>query len=140
MTTPVASGPGALSRRTDRGPAQKIRELPDAEYGEAATYKDLQQSAPLAQSPGAEGVPTQENPYANQVVPLGEPSLNPGMPVTDGAAAGAGAGLEALGLVPQSDQDMQKWMAYLPVLEYMANQEGASWAMRNVVRQLKGMV
>lgn len=85
-------------------------------------------------------MPAGQNPYANQVVPIGEPSLNPGMPVTDGAAAGAGAGLEALGLVPQSDQDMQKWMSYLPVLEYMANQEGASWAMRNVVRQLKGMV
>jgi hypothetical protein len=42
------SGPGAGSKRTDGGPVQKLRELPDANYGEAATYRDLQQSAPLA--------------------------------------------------------------------------------------------
>lgn len=139
MTTPVASGPGALSRRTDRGPAQKIRELPDAEYGEAATYRDLQQSAPLGQSPGAEGMP-QENPYAGAVVPIDADSQNPNTPITDGAAMGEGVGMEALGITPQSQQDMQRWLPYLPVLEEMANQEGASWAMRNVVRQLKAMV
>lgn len=35
------SGPGAMSKRTDGGPAQKLRDLPDAQYGEAATYRDL---------------------------------------------------------------------------------------------------
>lgn len=139
MTTPVASGPGALSRRTDRGPAQKIRELPDAQYGEAATYRDLQQAAPLAQSPGAEGIP-QENPYASAVVPIDADSQSPETPITDGAAVGAGVGMEALGINPQSQQDMQRWLPYLPVLEDMANREGASWAMRNLVRQLKAMV
>lgn len=140
MTTPT-SGPGALSRRTDTGPAQKLRELPDAEYGEAATYKDLQQQAPLAQSQGAgAGIPAQGNPYADSIVPLSAGSQNPGTPVTDGAAVGEGAGLEALGINPQSQQDMERWLPYLPVLEDMANREGASWAMRNVVRQLKAMV
>lgn len=137
MTTPVASGPGALSRRTDRGPAQKIRELPDAQYGEAATYRDLQQSAPLGQSQGAEALPAQ-NPYASQVMPIGAPSQNADVPITDGAAAGLGAGPEALGLIPQTDQDYSMVFKDIAVLEFMANQPGASWAMRNLVRRMKG--
>ncbi len=138
MTTPTVSGPGALSRRTDTGPTQKIAELPDAEYGEAATYRELQQGAGLAQAQGGEQITA--NPAAQNVVPLGAPSQNPNTPVTDGASMGAGAGMEALGITPQSEQDMKQWLAYLPVLEHMANQEGASWTMRNVVRQLKAMV
>lgn len=140
MTTPTVSGPGALSRRTDTGSAQKLRELPDAEYGEAATYRELQKDAPLAQDPGAAAGAPQGNPYAGSVVPLTAGSQSPGTPVTDGAAMGEGAGLEALGINPQSQQDMERWLPYLPVLEDMANREGASWAMRNVVRQLKAMV
>lgn len=138
MTTPTVSGPGALSRRTDTGPTQRIAELPDAEYGEAATYRQLQQDAGLAQAQGGEQAVA--NPMAQQVVPMGAPSQNPNTPVTDGVALGPGAGPEALGMVPQSEQDMRQWLGYLPVLEYMANQEGASWTMRNVVRQLKSMV
>lgn len=71
---------------------------------------------------------------------MSAPSMEPGTPVTNGASMGDGAGLEALGITPQSEQDMKQWLAYLPVLEHMANQEGASWTMRNVVRQLKAMV
>lgn len=82
----------------------------------------------------------QANPYAQQVVPLSAPSQESGTPVTAGADAGAGPGLEALGIVPQSEQDMKRWLPYLPVLEFMANQEGASWTARNLVRQLKSMV
>jgi hypothetical protein len=83
------SGPGALSRRTDNGPAQKLRELPDAQYGEAATYADLQRGAPLAQTPsfdmsggGASAPPS--------FVPFSAPSTRPDEPVTAGADAGAG--------------------------------------------------
>lgn len=140
MTTPTVSGPGALSRRTDTSPAQKLASLPDAEYGENAQYQDLQQGAPLAQSQGGEQVQAQGNPYAQQIVPMNAPTQNPSTPVTDGAAAGPGAGMTALGITPQSEQDMKQWLPYLPVLEVMANQEGASWTMRNVVRQLKAMV
>lgn len=142
MTTPVASGPGALSRRTDTGPAQKLRDLPDAEYGENATYKDLQRSAPLAQSPGGDQTqPAQQgNPYASQVIPLNAPSQQPGVPVTDGASMGPGGGMESLGLPDQATEDMTSYLPWLPVLEYMANQEGAPWALRNQVRRLKSML
>jgi hypothetical protein len=68
---------------------------------------------------------------------LAAPTQQPGVPVTDGAASGPGAGPEALGLPQQQDQDMQSLVAYLPVFEHLANQPGSSNAARNLVRQLK---
>lgn len=138
MSTPVASGPGALSRRTDTGPTQKLRDLPDAAYGENATYKDLQQASGLAQSQGGEIAPALAgNPAAANVTPINAPTQEPNTPVTAGANLGMGPGIEALGLVPQKQQDMNGQIKYLPVLEYMANQEGAPWALRNAVRKIK---
>lgn len=136
MTTPVASGPGALSRRTDTGPAQKMRDLPNADYGENATYKDLQKSAPVAQSPSGDQRVPAENPMAANVIPLSAPSAT-NQPVTDGAVAGPGAGIEALGLANQKDEDLMRLVPYLPVLEFMSSEDGASWAMRNLVRKVK---
>lgn len=69
---------------------------------------------------------------------FGAPSQMPGVPVTDGAASGPGAGPEALGIPSQEDADMQALLAYLPVFEHMANQIGASSAGRNAVRAIKG--
>ena len=116
-----------------------MRDLPNAEYGENATYKDLQKGAALGQSDPTK-VAEQEyqgNPAAGNVIPMGAPSQDPGTPVTAGANAGAGPGMEALGLIPQKKQDMDAQIKYLPVLEYMANQEGAPWALRNAVRKIK---
>lgn len=95
-----ASGPGKLSKRTDGGPAQKLRDLPDAQYGEAKTFRELQQGAPLAQTPGpqAQGAPS----FAaakDLLTPLDAPSERPNEPVTAGAALGAGPGPEVLGQV-----------------------------------------
>lgn len=103
MTTPArpaaASGPGALSRRTDGGPAQQLRELPDAQYGEAKTFRDLQKSAPLAQVPQSGQTPNSGRPTAQpSLTPLSAPTARPGEPVTAGAATGAGPGPESLGL------------------------------------------
>lgn len=90
------SGPGALSRRTDGGPAQQLRELPDAQYGEAATYRSLQQGAPLAQTPGpdqaGQGSAPASDPFAG-VIPMDAPTMHPDEPVTAGAALGPGPGL-----------------------------------------------
>lgn len=139
MTMPV-SGPGPYSRRTDK--TQPLRELPDAEYGEAKTFRELQQGAPLAADPGAEAGPSPEQAAANaaaaRVIPLGAPSQQPGTPVTDGAAAGPGQGFEALGMTSMSNQDYSLLAEDIGVLEFMANQPGASWAMRNLVRRIKG--
>ena len=98
-----ASGPGALSKRTDGGPAQKLMTLPDAQYGEAATYMDLQRSAPLAQSqPTGRSTVTSGSPTGGtpSVIPLNAPTTRPNEPVTTGSRFGAGAGPEVLGLGP----------------------------------------
>lgn len=136
------SGPGALSQRTDGGPSQPIRTPTGLPYGEGQALTDLQRAAPLAASPGG-GTPVPAGaqgtamPQPN-VTPFNAPTQQPATPVTAGAAQGPGPGPEALGIPNQPSQDMQKLMTYLPVLEFMANQPGASSAARNLVRDLKG--
>lgn len=141
MTTP--SGPGQFSQRTDKAVGNANAALPNAQYGENKDYQEAKSAAPMAQGQQQGQAPLDfaalfGNP-ADRVVPLSEPSQMPGTPVTDGAAAGAGAGMEALGLADQGKEDLQSLVPYLPVMEFMANQPGASWAMRNKVRQIKGM-
>ncbi len=134
------SGPGQFSKRTDKAVGEANRNLPNAGYGEQAAYKEQRQGAPMAKDAGGNvdfaslfGDPS------SRVVGLNEPSQLPGTPVTDGAAMGPGAGEEALGLTDQRMADMEGLAPYLPVLEFMANQPGASWAMRNVVRKVKAI-
>lgn len=135
------SGPGALSKRTD-GPAgggQPVRTPSGGAYGERKELDQLQQSAPLAASPGGDvGAPAPVD-LTEGLIGFDAPSQMPEEPVTAGAAMGAGAGLEALGLPNQPMDDVKRLIPYLPVLEHMANQPGASKAARNLVRQLKGM-
>jgi len=134
------SGPGKFSQRTDRQPIQQI---PNADYGEQKAYRALQQDAPVAAS---SGMPQGSMDFASlfgnpadRVVPMGAESTQPGTPVTDGAALGMGQGMDALGLgVSRSQQDLKNLASQLPVLEYMANQPNASWALRNAVRMIKG--
>jgi len=140
------SGPGALSKRTDGGPAptqQPIRVPTGGAYGDATQLQQDQQGAPMGASPGGDQqVPASL--LAGLSIPagpgFGEATQQPDVPVTDGAAAGPGAGPEALGLPVQQDQDMQALIRSLPVLEHMANQVGASAAARNMVRVIKSQV
>lgn len=95
------SGPGAMSRRTDGGPVQKLRDLPDAQYGEAKTFRELQQAAPLEQTPAPgmdSAVPAggAAVPPSSRVVPFDAPSMRPDEPVTTGAALGPGPGPEVM--------------------------------------------
>lgn len=136
------SGPGQLSRRTDGGPGdakQPIQVPTGGSYGDATQMMKLQQAAPLAASPGGDVAPS----AGVQVPPgpaFGAATQQPDTPVTDGAGLGPGAGPEALGLTPQSDDDMQNLIKYLPVLEHMQAQPNSSKAARNLVRELKGML
>lgn len=136
-----ASGPGALSRRTDGGPAQRLMRLPDAKYGEQATYQQDQRGAPLAQTPEPSAQPAQfaPNPAAQGVVPLSAPTQRPTEPVTAGAAMGAGPGPEALGIAPQQvlRGDADKLAQYLPVLEFAANSPDALPGARLFVNTIK---
>lgn len=137
----AVSGPGALSRRTDGGPAQELAQLPNAKYGENAAFQQQQQGAPVAQTPGPQQPPQQiqANPAADQVVPLSAPTQRPGEPVTSGATHGPGPGPEALGMNPQQTemQDMASRTPSLPFLEYVANLASASPASRLLVNLIK---
>ena len=126
------SGPGALSQRTD---GQPMRDLPDARYGENAQFRADQQGAPLASASsvtgGGGGIDL------SQIVGLGEASTQPGTPVTDGAAMGAGAGPEALGL-PRDDlqEEAQALKKYLPVMIQIADSDDATPEFKRYVKTL----
>jgi len=138
-----ASGPGKLSQRTD---GQPIRDLPNPDYGEAATFRADQSGAPMAQTPGpptgGQGSPVQPANLTG-VVPLSQPSQNPNEPVTAGAASGPGPGPAALGL-PQVDPSDQAGIQYLrnslPTLEVMAGMPMATSAFRQFVRRVRASV
>lgn len=97
------SGPGAASARTDGGPSQPVRSLPDAGYGESKEFRELQQGAPLATGPAGPsgGGGGGGNPLAS-LIPMDAASQFPDEPVTNGAEFGDGAGMDALG-IPQDD-------------------------------------
>ena len=116
----MTSGPGALSRRTDGGPASKqaqryISGMPN--YGDGQELASLQASAPMAATPSVKPMPNadiaaaaaqgeqggQPMPNPIQANPLDNPSQYPTQPVTHGADAGPGPGSEAL-ILPNSVQ------------------------------------
>jgi hypothetical protein len=134
------SGPGALSKRTDGGPGgQPVRAPSGGAYGDRQALEQMQQAAPLSATPGGDVGAPEAAPVDANVIGFDQPSQQPDTPVTAGAVLGAGPGPEALGLPNQSDEDMRRLIAYLPVFEHMANQPGSSKSARNLVRQLKGM-
>lgn len=139
MAAQVA-GPGKFSQRTDKAVSNANNNPPADQYGGAQDYHDVKSGAPMAQDSGSAPAMDFSSLFgnaANRVVPINAPSQQPNTPVTAGANAGPGPGQEALGLQNVQAQDLSNLKAYLPVLEYMANQPGASWAMRNVVRAIK---
>lgn len=138
MGTPTP-GPGQFSKRTDKAVSEANRNLPNAGYGEQASYQEAQQGMQKPQEVNVQGMNFNDlfGDAASRVTPLSEPTAQPSVPVTAGAASGAGPGLEALNLADQRSEDMQQLNNWMTVLEFMANQPGASWAMRNYVRQIK---
>lgn len=140
------SGPGPLSRRTDGGAAQALKDLPDAKYGENSQFQSLQQGAPLSASPspGGSASPLDQgmlppNPAAGQVVPSSAPTMRPNEPVTSGAALGAGPGTSALGINPAQaeQQDMHTLAPSMPLFEMLANMPDALPSTRLMVNLLK---
>lgn len=111
----MTSGPGALSQRTDGGPASKqalryVAGMPN--YGDGQALMDMQASAPMAQTnnppkpaPASSMQPQQggqAQPMQQQqpIVPLTAPTQRPNEPVTTGSPLGPGAGPEILGTMP----------------------------------------
>lgn len=115
------SGPGAHSKRTD-GKQPKMQ-LPDAKYGEQQDYQDIQSGAPMAQVNGQPAVTQQ--PITQNFTPMGAPSTQPDVPVTNGAQYGAGAGQEALNTtgVNPNQEDAQFLARYMPTLVSIAESD-----------------
>jgi hypothetical protein len=92
-----ASGPGALSRRTDGGPAQGAKYMSGMPYGE--NTMDQQTAAPMAGKPS---VPSMQSMPMEMPTPLMAPSTRPNEPITSGVDIGDGPGSEILNL-PNSE-------------------------------------
>lgn len=136
-----SSGPGRLSRRTDGGPGQVQRDLPNASYGEQQDFQGIQSGAALSLADGALSPKSGFTPGSPvEVTPFGAPTNAPGVPVTNGSPLGPGAGSAALGLPTDQDlqnQDRRALVEYLPVLEYLANMPTAMPSLRQAVRKIK---
>ena len=141
MGTPTP-GPGKFSQRTDKAVSEANRDLPNAGYGEQAAYQDAQQGMQKPQEVNVAGMNFGDlfGEAASRVTPFSSDTTQPDVPVTAGAASGAGPGTEALNLADQKSEDLQRLNDWMPILEFMGNQPGASWAMRNYVRQAKGQM
>lgn len=131
------SGPGSKSRRTDGGPAQVLRDLPNAAYGEGSQFRQLQQDAPLANSQATRPAATPQGGGPVPLTEFGAPTTRPDEPVTTGNPLGPGAGPEVN--TPAPDQpDMTNIVAMLPVLVQIANGPNGTPALRSLVRYMKG--
>jgi len=131
------SGPGALSARTDGGPAdrQPGGRLANSSYGETKDMQDIQSGAPLGQSMAPPEAPPADS---SSLIPLDADSARPDEPVTAGADAGAGPGMSMLGLPSEDAGDLQGIIKDLPMLEWYSNQPNASPSFKAWVRRIKG--
>jgi len=142
----VQSGPGAMSQRTDGGPASKqaVRKMTGMAYGENQDFNNLESSAPMAKTAEVKPLPAADIAAAGQnrtVIPLHAATQRPGEPVTTGVPIGAGAGPEALGLSNQPDDNFRANLAmYMPALSFIAGRSETSPETRTVIRQLRDML
>lgn len=95
------SGPGALSQRTDGGPAQGAKYIPGLPYGQGQETYNQQTAAPMSGGspmPSAPEAATMPMPS-----PLMSPTGRPNEPITSGIDLGAGPGSEVLNLPNQQE-------------------------------------
>ena len=123
------SGPGALSQRTDGGPATQPQMVASGgAYGDRKEMLDIQSGAPMAGG-GATPPPS--------AIPFDAPSMNPDEPVTAGAALGPGIGPEAAGIKDDEQATAEQMRPYLRSLERVANLPGSNAQTRAYVRMLR---
>lgn len=125
------SGPGALSQRTDGGPAQGVKVAPGGEYGSRKEMEGIQSGAPMQGGGG--------NPMLNQgppPVPIGAPG-DASIPITAGADAGPGIGALAAGIRDEAQVSDEQLRPFLRSLEVVANLPGSNVETRQFVRKLR---
>lgn len=108
-------------------------DLPDAAYGENAHFREVQSGAPVAKAESAQQVASQA---MSRIVGLGEPSLDPGTPVTAGAAYGMGPGTEALGLEDLDQMDADEFDKIKPMLIRRAMRDDTPKSVKALIRKL----
>lgn len=131
------SGPGAMSRRTDGGPAATF--IPGMPYGEGQETYDMQTSAPMGSKASQPRTRSGSTPAPSGIVPLGAPSQRPDEPLTTGNPLGPGAGAEVLPLPPAPGaRDVEALGKYLPQLRMVAAQPDAPQGFKAFVQFLNG--
>jgi len=131
------SGPGAMSQRTDGGPAdtQAAQYVSGLPYGEGQAMMEMQQGAPMAASGMTSPAP---------IVPLNAPSMRQNEPITSGVDAGVGPDMSSLGLgardLAAQNQAAAALVSYMPALLQIASQTGTSPETRNIIRKLREMI
>lgn len=142
-TPAPVSGPGALSQRTDGGPAQAPRYMPGMKSMGSTGREQMaqQEAAPLYKAPTSGGGISSIMDNLPPVTPIDAPTEFPEQPIADGTPAFGGAGPEALNIPKQedTDTDKQRLMSYLPALESAANMPNASIAFKNYVRLVRSL-
>lgn len=139
--SPVAM-PGALSRRTDGGPAQTTVPMTGAAYGENADFNDIQSSAPLAAAPSVPNARMRNSGPTGQsaaATPLFAPTGRPDEPVTAGAPVGPGPGQSMMPSAPPDAMrsDLETLKRYLPDLEEATKFTNAPQSFKNLVNYLR---
>ncbi len=134
----------AYAQRSDlAGSPQAIKTAPGQAYGMAQQQRDSQAIVPVAgtavpapgaPSPGGQAAPAPQGPTPG--MGFADPTARTGEPITAGMPMGAGPGPESLGL--PDENGVEDLAMYLPMLEFMASQPGASAQTRNFVRRLRG--
>jgi hypothetical protein len=131
-----ASGPGALSQRTDQPTVEQLTALSSGKYGETAQLQSDASGAPVAP----------QNHAGNQALAaaiqnpggFGAASAQPGTPVTDGAQYGPGMDASALQANDPTRKEAQQLAqsGVLKVMMRVADGDDATDAFRTYVRQL----
>lgn len=133
----AVSGPGAHSQRTDTGP--KRAEIHGGSYGSSQEFAQQQAASPLSAPTGAPGsVAPPTGLDLSSLTGLSAPTSMPDTPVTDGAAAGAGVGPEAMfgQQVRPDSEEAQAIGKYLPIMVQIADSDGATPAFKKYVREI----
>lgn len=124
-----ASGPGALSQRTDGGPTQGQMIAPGGPYGSRQDMAAIQGGAPMAGGGGGTPAPSP--------VPLDAPSARPSEPITAGAELGAGPTPDQVGIQNDAEATFSQLQPMIQSLTTLANLPSSTPQFRSFVRKLK---
>ena len=102
-----SSGPGALSQRTDGGPAQGAKYISGLPYGQGQETYNQQTAAPMAAGQAMPSAPT-----LPPMLSLNDETQRPDEPLTAGIDIGEGPGSEVMNVANRS-QSLVDTIRYL---------------------------